>query len=73
MPEVTRDFAHSIYYPSALHETAEAYAELVEVQLEPQDDTTCATFSEEGMIVDAFCNHALFLSIQAYRDSEEAS
>lgn len=73
MPESTREFDHSIYYPSALHETASAYAEIIDVKLETQDGSTHATFDDEGMVVDAFCNHALFLSVQTHRDSEQSS
>ena len=73
MPESTRDFDHSIYYPAALQETATAYAELLDVKLDAQDGATHATFNDEGMVVDAFCNHALFLSIQAHRDAEQSS
>jgi len=73
VPESTRDFDHSIYYPAALQETATAYAEILDVKLDAQDGATHATFNDEGMVVDAFCNHALFLSIQAHRDAEQSS
>lgn len=73
MPESIRDFDHSIYAHSALEETASVYAEILDVQLDAKEGSTQATFADEGMVVDAFCNHALFLSIQAQRDSEQTS
>ena len=73
MPESTRDFDHSIYHPSAVQETAEVYADYVDVKLDTTDDATRATFNDEGMVVDAFCNHALFLSIQAHREAGQSA
>jgi len=73
VPESIRDFDHSIYDPAALAETAAVYAEILDVKLEKQEGATHATFDDEGMVVDAFCNHALFLSIQSFRDSEQSS
>ena len=73
VPESVRSFDHSIYYQTAIEETAAAYAEIVDMKLDVQDGSTHATFDDEGMVVDAFCNHALFLSIQAHRDSEQTS
>ena len=73
VPESVRAFDHSIYYPSAVEETVGIYSEIVGVKLDVKDGATHATFADEGMVVDAFCNHALFLSIQAHRDSEQTS
>ena len=70
VPESVRAFHHSIYAQDALQATVNAYAEVVEVSLETTDEQTQATFAESGMVVDAFCNHALFLSIQSFRDRE---
>ena len=71
MFETRRVFQHSLYHPSALSETQEAYSDFVETVFEQSDDGTTATFKadeENGpVIVDAFCNHALFLSIQTHR------
>ena len=70
MPESVRSFHHSIYAQEAIQATIDAYAEVVQVSIEATDDETQATFAESGMVVDAFCNHALFLSIQSFRERE---
>ena len=71
MFETQRVFQHSLYSSAALVETQDAYREFVEASFEHSSDSTTATFradEENGaVIVDAFCNHALFLSIQAHR------
>ncbi len=76
MFESQRTFSHRIYRETALQETKDAYAELVSVELHSDAESTEATFQasdEDGpMFVDAFCNHALFLSIQAHRQGDEA-
>lgn len=63
-----------LYLDSAISETADAYGELMAISLSTENGTTTATFDnvEDAMYVDAFSNHALFLSIQAYRDGSEA-
>ena len=76
MFESQRTFSHRLYNQNAIQETIEAYAELLSVEIEANSDNTEATFktsAEDGpMFVDAFCNHALFLSIQAHRQGDEA-
>ena len=71
MFETQRVFQHSLYDPGALAETQEAYCDFVRVDFERSDDQTTAMFTADeengAVIVDAFCNHALFLSIQANR------
>lgn len=76
MPDISRLFDHTLYRPEALSQTADAYAGHVSVSLESQDADTQAVFSGESddltMLVDAFSNHALFLTIQAYREGGDA-
>jgi hypothetical protein len=76
MPDISRVFDHTLYRTEALSQTADAYSGHVSVSLEPQDAETQAVFSGESddltMLVDAFSNHALFLSIQAYREGSDA-
>ena len=69
-----RAYDLGIYLDSAIAETAEAYGELMSITLNTDDGVTTATFDnvEDLMYVDAFSNHALFLSIQAYRNGGEA-
>lgn len=71
MFEARRVFQHHLYSPAALAETKEAYTGFIEATFEDVEGATAATFSgdeENGdIIVDAFCNHALFLTIQAHR------
>ena len=71
MFETQRVFQHSLYSSAALVETKDAYGEFVEASFEQSNDSTIATFKADeengAVIVDAFCNHALFLSIQAHR------
>ena len=72
MPSSSREFHHDFYAPSALGETQQAYGELLSVELEELQQHTRATFVHEGddlaFYVDAFSNHALFLTIQQFRD-----
>ena len=76
MPSTTRDFHHDLYRPAALEETKAAYGELLNVSIEHGEHTTNATFEHEGddlgFYVDAFSNHALFLTIQKFRDGQTA-
>ena len=72
MPEATRDFSHSLYRKSALEETRAAYGEILQVTLAHHESSTSVTFENDDddleFYVDAFCNHALFLTIQQYRE-----
>ena len=73
----TVHFDHGLYLHTALEATAEAYASLMTIALEEGDGQTVAHFSDASedfgpSIFDAFCNHALFESIQRYRDGAEA-
>ena len=63
-----------LYLDAAISETAEAYGELMSISLSSDAGQTTATFDNvaDPMYVDAFSNHALFLSIQAYRNGGEA-
>ena len=72
MPKATREFSHSLYGKSALEETQAAYGEILNIALDHQDGNSSATFENDSddlaFYVDAFCNHALFLTIQQYRE-----
>ena len=72
MPEATRVFDHSLYREAALEETRLAYGEILRVTFEHLESTTSVTFENDDddldFYVDAFCNHALFLTIQQYRE-----
>ncbi len=76
MPKTDLDFNHGLYSQHALDETKSAYAELVAVTLDHGDENSHATFEtddENGtLLVDAFCNHALFLTIQHFREGDSA-
>ena len=76
MPSAIREFHHDLYRPAALEETRVAYGDLLGVRLEPREHTTQATFEHDGedlaFYVDAFSNHALFLSIQHFREGQNA-
>ena len=76
MFETKRTFHHDLYNPNSLAETQEAYSGLLSIVFEAQGDQTLADFTAEGddgpMFVDAFCNHALFLSIQSHRNGSDA-
>jgi hypothetical protein len=68
-------FDHSIYSPDAVQSAAEVYAELLNIGLESTDGATQAVFSDLDpdngqMLIDAFCNHVLFDSIQRHRATE---
>jgi hypothetical protein len=69
-------FDHSLYNTQALDLTSEAYGDHVSVSFSHGDSSTEGKFSVEGddgeLIVDAFCNHVLFLTIQSYRQGSEA-
>ena len=71
MTEFKRVFHHRIYSKSALEETKAAYGELLGTSFKEDENVTEAEFitdDENGaMFVDAFCNHALFLTIQDHR------
>jgi hypothetical protein len=65
-------FDHSIYSPDSITAAADAYAELLTVSLSAEEGCTTAHFegvdAEDGpYLVDAFCNHVLFDTIQRYR------
>lgn len=72
MHSTTRDFSLSLYRQTALQETQQAYAELLDARFEHAEHNSHVTFSGDGddldFLIDAFCNHALFLSIQQYRE-----
>ena len=76
MNNATRDYTHSLYIQGALEETKTAYAEIMDVSLEHSESSTLATFQNDGedltFLIDAFSNHALFLTIQQFRDGDEA-
>lgn len=67
----TRDFSHSLYAPSAIDETQSAYAELLPASIAhgPTSSVVNFTMTDEDsqMLVDAFCNHVLFLTIENFR------
>ena len=71
MLEVKRIFHHSIYNKAALEETKMAYGELLDTTFKDDANLTEAEFTTDdengAMFVDAFCNHALFLTIQEHR------
>ena len=72
VPKATREFSHSLYRTAALEETQQAYGEILRVAFEHTEGNTLATFENDDddltFYVDAFCNHALFLTIQQYRE-----
>ena len=72
MPKANRDFSHSLYRKSALEETRAAYGEILGIEFQHDEGNTAATFENDSedlaFYVDAFCNHALFLTIQQYRE-----
>jgi len=74
--ETQLNFDHSLYNIHALDETSEAYGEHLSVTLTHGEKSSDGKFSVEGddgqLIVDAFCNHVLFLTIQAYRQGSDA-
>ena len=74
--ETQISFDHSLYNIHALDQTSEVYGEHLSVTLTHGEASSNASFSVEGedgpTIVDAFCNHVLFLSIQAYRQGSDA-
>jgi len=76
VPKNELDFSHSLYNQHALDETKVAYSELLDVALSHDENNSRATFEtddENGtLLVDAFCNHALFLTIQQFRDGDSA-
>lgn len=75
MPETSRTFDHSLYPSDALSQTAAAYSGVMSVSLETTDTSTVAQFDVSGedapMLIDAFSNHALFLSIQVFREQAQ--
>ena len=72
MPKADREFSHSLYRKAALEETREAYGEILGIEFQHGESNTSATFENDSddlaFYVDAFCNHALFLTIQQYRE-----
>ncbi len=76
MPSATREFHHDLYRPAALEETQLAYGELLGVAFESGEHFTRATFDHDGddldFYIDAFSNHALFLTIQKFREGQTA-
>ena len=76
MFETQLNFDHSLYNIHALDETAEAYGGHMSVVLTHGESATDGKFSVDGddgpLIVDAFCNHVLFLTIQVYRQGSDA-
>ena len=72
MPKATREFSHSLYRKAALEETRQAYGEILGIDFTHDESNTSATFENDSedlaFYVDAFCNHALFLTIQQYRE-----
>ena len=66
----SRVFNNGIYLTAAIEETAEAYSEVLTATIETDETNTTVTFDgvDDVMLVDAFSNHALFLSIQSFRD-----
>ena len=72
MPNTTREFHRDLYRQASLEETKTAYGELLDVQFVPGEHGIHVTFSHDGddldFYVDAFCNHALFLTIQNFRE-----
>ncbi len=74
MHKATLDFSHSLYSQNALNETKDAYVDYVSVTFEHTEGNSHATFESDDenatLLVDAFCNHALFLTIQQFRDGD---
>jgi hypothetical protein len=74
--ETQLTFDHSLYNIHALDETSEAYGEHLSVTLTHGESSTDGKFTveedDDSLIIDAFCNHVLFLTIQAYRQGSEA-
>ena len=73
MPE-TLEFSSSLYCQSAIEETAEAYASLLDCQIHVTTSGIQVLLEPkvEGMddLMDHFANHALHLSIVQSRGSE---
>ena len=71
MFETQLSFDHGLYSVQALDQTSQAYSDHMSIVLTHGDSSSEGKFSVEGedgpVIVDAFCNHVLFLSIQEYR------
>lgn len=71
MSESRIRFATSLYHPEAVREAAAAYgdvAKLVVTEAEDEIVVEIATYDgDEEVLRDAFCNHALYATIQ--RDS----
>jgi hypothetical protein len=68
-------FDHSIYDQASIETAAATYAGFLEISVAAGDGETTASFSnldpEQGqMLVDAFCNHVLFETIQRFRATE---
>ena len=76
MPSTTRDFHHELYRHTAVEETHQAYAGLLNIVIEQSENHTRVSFEHDGddlmFYVDAFSNHALFLTIQQFRDGQTA-
>jgi hypothetical protein len=76
VPKTDMDFSHSLYNQDALDATRDAYSGLLSVALTHAENNSHAAFEAEDengtLLVDAFCNHALFLTIQQYRAGESA-
>ena len=72
----TREFNHSLYAPSAIDHTQKAYEEYVHTSVSHGENSTTVDFSvneEDGeVLIDAFCNHALFLTIENFRGQNES-
>lgn len=68
----TRDFSHSLYNPASIDDTQSAYDGILPAVVSHGPHSTTVEFTmnddEDGhMLVDAFCNHALFLTIERFR------
>ena len=68
-------FDHSLYSPTSVESAAAAYGELLSISLAVEEGKTVATFAdmdpEHGaMLVNAFCNHVLFETVQHRRSAE---
>jgi hypothetical protein len=76
VPKTDLDFSHSLYNKEAIDATRDAYSGLLSVTLSHDENNSHASFDSDDengpMLVDAFCNHALFLTIQRFRDGESA-
>jgi hypothetical protein len=72
MAVLERIFDHSLYRPECITETATAYDGLMNVVVTASSNATAVQFEGQEddltMLVDAFSNHALFLSIGAFRE-----